>query len=105
MFAERAGLIERSGGALLDVLLAVDAAHASFEDEFVAFDAGPGAERNLAAAFESGEQRAFGDDRAARFGVVEFLEGDGGFGVVGATFDSDGALADGGKKNVGRKNF
>ena len=105
VFAESASLIERGGGALLDVLRAVDATDTGFEDEFVAFDARPGAERNLAAAFERGEQRAFGDDGAARFDVVEFLERDGSFGVVGAAFDADGALADGGQKNLGRENF
>ena len=105
MFAERARLIERRGGALLDVLRAVGAADAGFEDEFVAFDARPGAEGNLAAAFERGEQRAFGDDGAARFGVVELFERGGSLGVVGAAFDADGALADGGQENFGREDF
>src|SRR5579862_5953706 len=105
VFAEGAGLIERSGGALADVLNAVDAADAGFEDEFVAFDASPGAQGNLAAAFECAEERAFGNDCAARFGVVEFFERDGSFGVVGAAFDADGALADRGEKGVGRENL
>src|SRR5579863_8832665 len=83
VFAEGTGLIERSCGTLLNVLRAIDAANAGFEDEFVAFDARPGAERNLAAAFEGTEQRAFGDDRAARFGVVEFFERQRSVGVVG----------------------
>jgi hypothetical protein len=105
VFAEGARLIERSCGALADVLNAIDAADAGFEDEFVAFDASPGAEGNLAAALERAEERAFGDDRAACLCVVEFFERDGSFGVVGAAFDADGALADGGEKRLGGENF
>ena len=105
MFAESAGLIGRSGGALLYVLRAVNAADTGFEDEFVAFEACPRADRNLATAFKRAEKRAFGDDGAACFGIVELFNGGGGFGVIGAAFDADGALADGRQENVGRENF
>ena len=50
MFAEGGGLIGRGGGALADVLGAVDRADAGFENEFTALRAGPGTEGNLAAA-------------------------------------------------------
>src|ERR1700730_8988083 len=82
VFAESGGLLGRRGGALADILRAVDGADAGFEDEFAALGAGPGAERNLAAALQRGEQGALGDDSGARFGVVERGEDFGGF-VVG----------------------
>jgi len=73
-FSEGASLIGWSGVALLDVLEAVDGADAGVEDELVALHAGPSAEWYLAAALENGEERAFGDDGGAGFGVVEFFE-------------------------------
>ncbi len=104
-FAEGASLGGRGAGALLDVLRAVDAANAGFEDEFVAFHARPCAERNLAAAFERAEETTLGDDGAAGFGVVELFDGGGGIGVVGAALDADCALTDCGEKNIGSENF
>src|SRR5258708_10028839 len=81
VFAESGGLLGRCGGALADILRAVDGTDAGFEDEFTAFRARPGAEGNLAAALQSGEQSAFGDDGGARLGVVERAKDFGGFGV------------------------
>src|ERR1700682_689276 len=50
VLAESGGLVGRSGGALANILRAVDGADTGIEDEFVAFGAGPGAEGNLTAA-------------------------------------------------------
>ena len=75
-------------------MLAIDRADARFQDEFVAFDARPSAERNLAAALQQREQRTFGHDGGARFGMVELVEHFGRFGVVGTAFHADGALTD-----------
>src|ERR1700719_1066447 len=50
VFAESGGLVGCGGGALADILRAVDGADTGIEDEFVAFGAGPGAKGNLAAA-------------------------------------------------------
>src|ERR1700682_1180008 len=53
-FPEGARLLRRSSRALLDVLQTVDRAHAGVENQFVALDARPGAERNLAAPLKNG---------------------------------------------------
>src|ERR1700730_17828606 len=50
VFTEGGCLVGRCGGALAHILRAIDGADAGFEDEFAAFGARPGAERNLAAA-------------------------------------------------------
>ena len=71
VFAKSGGLIGRCGGALADILRAVDGADAGFEDEFAALGARPGTEGNLAAALQCGEQSTLGDDGGARFGVAE----------------------------------
>src|SRR6267143_2315661 len=55
VFAKSGGLVWRCGGALADILRAVDGADAGFENKFAALDARPGAERNLAAALQRGE--------------------------------------------------
>src|SRR5579864_1207981 len=96
LLAEFGRLFGGTGGALLNVLRAVDGADASVEDEFRAFDACPRAERNLAATLKRCEQGAFSDDRSARFGVVELGEEVGGFVVMEAGFNRDGALSYGG---------
>ena len=49
VFAKRGGLVRGGGGALADVLRAIDRADTGFEDEFAAFGACPSSERNLAA--------------------------------------------------------
>src|SRR5216684_8791185 len=49
VFAESGGLLGRCGGALANILSAVDGTDAGFEDEFTAFRARPGAEGHLAA--------------------------------------------------------
>jgi len=41
VFAESGGLLGRCGGALADILSAVDGADAGFEDEFAALGTGP----------------------------------------------------------------
>src|SRR5216684_6385193 len=105
VFAESGGLLGRCGGALADILRAVDGTDAGFEDEFTAFRARPGTEGNLAAALQSGEQGAFSDDGGARFGVVERAKDFGGFGVGKATFGGNRTLTHGGEKNIGRKCF
>ena len=69
-----AGLIGRSRGALANVLRAIRRADHGVYREFAAFEARPRTERNLAATFESGEQRAFGDDGLASFEIVERSE-------------------------------
>src|SRR5882724_11406481 len=71
VFAESGGLVWRCCGALADILRAVDGADTGFENKFAALDARPGAERNLAAAFQRGEQSAFGDYGGARFRIIE----------------------------------
>ena len=43
VFAESGGLVGRGGGALADILRAVDGADAGFQDEFAALGAGPSA--------------------------------------------------------------
>ena len=48
----------------------------------------------MATAFQDGEQAAFGNDGRARFGVVQFVDRCGCFGVGSATFDAERALAD-----------
>src|SRR6266849_4392551 len=53
VFAESGGLLGRCGGALADILSAVDGTDAGFEDEFTAFRARPGAEGHLAAALRA----------------------------------------------------
>ena len=55
VFAEGGGLVGRCGGALSDVLRAVDGADAGFEDKFAALGSCPRAERNLTAALQRGE--------------------------------------------------
>src|SRR6267378_4436891 len=82
VFAKSGGLVWRCGGALADILRAVDGADTGFENKFAALDARPGAERNLAAAFQRGEQSAFSDYGGARFRIIESAEDIGGF-VVG----------------------
>jgi hypothetical protein len=105
VFAESGGLLRRGGGALADILRAVYGADAGFEDEFAALGARPGAERNLAAALQCGEQGTLGDDGGARLGVVESAENFGGFGIAKAAFGGNRALTDGGEKNIGRESF
>src|SRR6266849_4255067 len=105
VFAESGGLLGRGGGALADILRAVDGTDAGFEDKFAAFRARPSAERHLAAALQSGEQSAFGDNGGARLGVVERAKDFGGFGVGKATFGGNRTLTHGGEKNIGRKCF
>src|SRR6267154_731828 len=105
VFAESGGLVWRCGGALADILRAVDGADAGFENKFAALDTRPGAERNLAAAFQRGEQSAFGDYGGARFRIIESAEDIGGFVVGEAAFRGDCALAHGGEKNIGCESF
>src|SRR5258707_14453769 len=105
VFAESGGLLGRRGGTLADILRAVDGADAGFEDEFAALGAGPGAEGNLTAALQRGEQSALGDDGGARFGVVQSAEDFGGFGIGKAAFGGNRTLAHGREKNLWRKSF
>ncbi len=56
VFAESSGLLGRCGGTLPDILRTVHRTNAGLEDEFAAFRAGPGAEGNLAATLQGGEQ-------------------------------------------------
>src|SRR5260370_35945522 len=79
VFAESGGLLGRCGGALADILSAVDGADTGFEDEFTAFRARPGTEGNLAAALQSGEQSALGDNGGAGLGGVARAKDLGGF--------------------------
>src|SRR6266436_3047429 len=105
VFAESGGLLGRGGGTLADILRTVDRADAGFEDEFAALGAGPGAEGNLTAALQRGEQSALGDDGGARFGVVQSAEDFGGFGIGKAAFGGNRTLAHGREKNLWRKSF
>src|SRR5260221_11150168 len=68
VFAESGGLLGRRGGTLAGILRAGDGADAGFEDEFAALGAGPGAEGNLTAALQRGEQSGLGDDGGGGFG-------------------------------------
>src|SRR5258706_6653206 len=105
VFAEGGGLVGRCCGALADVLRAVDGADTGFKNKFAALDARPGAERNLAAALQRGEQSALGDYGGARFRIIETAEDIGGFVVREAAFRGDCALAHGREKNIGREGF
>jgi hypothetical protein len=81
-------LIWRSCGALADVLRAIWGADYGVDGEFTAFEARPCSERNLTAAFESGEQRAFGDDGLTSFEIVERCESVGDFVVFEARLNT-----------------
>src|SRR5579859_1597970 len=101
VFAERGGLLRRRGGALTDILRAVDGTDAGFEDKFAMFGTGPGADGNLAAALQGCEQRTFRDDSGAGFRIVESAENIRCFVIRKAALRGDGTLTYGGKKNVG----
>jgi len=105
VFAEGGSLAWSGSSPLADVLRAVNGADAGFEDKFAALGASPGADGNLAATLQRGEQRALGDDSGAGLGVVKRAKNLGGFGIGETTFGGNGALANGGKKNVGRESF
>src|SRR5258706_7764647 len=70
VFAEGGGLVGGCGGALADVLRAIDGTDAGFENEFAAFGACPCADGDLTAALQRGEESAFGDYGGTGFGVV-----------------------------------
>src|SRR5215510_11964225 len=65
--AEFAGLVGGTGSALANVTAAVGRADDRVHGEFVPFEAGPRAERHLAAALQRAEKRTFRDDGLARF--------------------------------------
>src|SRR5258705_8653931 len=69
-----ASLIGRSGSTLANMLRTIGRADYGVDGELAAFEARPCAERNLAAAFESGEQCAFGDDGLTSFEIVDRRE-------------------------------
>src|SRR5438874_2187019 len=100
-----ARLIGGASGALANVTGAVGRADDGVHGKFVAFETGPGTERNLAAALQCAEKSAFGDDGLARFVVVEGRERVRKVGVFEASLHRDCPLADGGHANVGRENF
>ena len=98
-------LIERSGGALANDLRAIHRANTSVQNDLSAFDASPSAEGHLATTLQDGQQRALGDDRGTRLGIVQLFERGGSFGIGRAAFRGDGTLSDGGYANVGREGF
>src|SRR5713101_2424864 len=99
------GLIRRRGGALLDVLHAIDGADTGFEDKFTAFDARPSTERHLAASVKRSKKSALANDGSARFRVVQYCESVGHLRIFQASLNDDGALPDRGHAYVGRKRF
>src|SRR5260370_42368127 len=95
MFAESDSLVRRRRGALPHILRAVDGADASFENKLPALGARPGAEGNLAATLQRGEERALGNDGGTGLSIVQSAEDVGGFVVGKAALGGNGALADG----------
>src|SRR5712692_11938093 len=105
VLAESDGLVGRRRSALPHILRAVDGADTSFENKFPALGARPGAEGNLAATLQRGEERALGDDGGAGFDIVQSAEDVGGLVVSKTALGSDGTLADGGHTDLGGKRF
>src|SRR5712692_5946590 len=105
VLAESDGLVGRRRSALLDVLRAVDGADASFENKLSTLSARPGAEGNLAATLQRGEERALGNDGGTGLSIVQSAEDVGGFVVGEAAFSGNGTLADRGHADIGGKRF